>query len=171
VATVIVGAGEGRGCERLDLDGDPELFLELAGQRRFGPLSLLDLAAGEFPQPGHGSARGPLLKENAALAVHQRRCHYRECRNFLQIGGQRKDSVNATHLSKSGLGGMPDVGLRPMRLFFAKLIRDIKAASAVEYALICALIVLAMIAALNSVASNTITMWNDVSATVTNSAD
>lgn len=58
-----------------------------------------------------------------------------------------------------------------MRLFFAKLFLDIKAASAVEYALICALIVLAMIAALNSVAGNTISMWNNVSATVTDSTD
>lgn len=56
-----------------------------------------------------------------------------------------------------------------MRLFFAKLIRDIKAASAVEYALICALIVLAMIAGLNAVAGETIAMWNDVSENVTNS--
>lgn len=53
-----------------------------------------------------------------------------------------------------------------MRLFFAKLIRDIKAATAVEYGLICALIVLAMIAALSAVAGNTTTMWNDVSNTV-----
>lgn len=58
---------------------------------------------------------------------------------------------------------------RPMRLFFAKLIRDIKAASAVEYGLICALIVLAMIAGLNAVAGSTITMWNNVSETVTDS--
>jgi len=56
-----------------------------------------------------------------------------------------------------------------MRLFLAKLVRDIKAASAVEYALICALIVLAMIAGLNAVAGETITMWNDVSENVTNS--
>jgi pilus assembly protein Flp/PilA len=54
-----------------------------------------------------------------------------------------------------------------MRLFFAKLVRDIKAASAVEYALICALIVLAMIAGLNAVASQTVTMWTDVSDNVT----
>ena len=47
--------------------------------------------------------------------------------------------------------------------FIATLMRDIKAASAVEYALICALIVLAMIAGLNSVAGSTIGMWNDVS--------
>jgi pilus assembly protein Flp/PilA len=53
-----------------------------------------------------------------------------------------------------------------MRLFFAKLVRDIKAASAVEYALICALIVLAMIAGLSAVAGSTITMWNNVSSDV-----
>ncbi|MGZ8284471.1 MAG: Flp family type IVb pilin [Allosphingosinicella sp.] len=58
---------------------------------------------------------------------------------------------------------MPDVGKKPMRLFFAKLVRDIKAASAVEYGLICALIVLAMIASLNAVAGRTISMWSDVS--------
>jgi pilus assembly protein Flp/PilA len=52
-----------------------------------------------------------------------------------------------------------------MRLF-AKLIRDTKAASAVEYALICALIVLAMIAGLNAVASKTIAMWNGVATNV-----
>jgi pilus assembly protein Flp/PilA len=54
-----------------------------------------------------------------------------------------------------------------MRLFFAKLIRDIKAASAVEYALICALIVIAIIASLNAVAGQTVTMWTDVSDNVT----
>ncbi len=164
---VIVGTGEGRGLKRLGPDGDSELLLELARQRRFGPLPGLDLAAGKFPQPGHGPARGPLLKEDSALAVHKRRRHDRECRNFLQIDGQRKDSVNATHLSNSGWAEMPAVGIRPMRLFFATLIRDTRAASAVEYALICAMIVLAMIAALNSVAGNTISMWNNVSETVT----
>ncbi|HYE28687.1 MAG TPA: Flp family type IVb pilin [Allosphingosinicella sp.] len=48
----------------------------------------------------------------------------------------------------------------------AKLIRDTRAASAVEYALICSLIVLAMIAGLNAVAGSTTTMWNDVSSNV-----
>jgi pilus assembly protein Flp/PilA len=52
--------------------------------------------------------------------------------------------------------------------FFAKLIRDTRGASAVEYALICALIVLAMIAGLNAFAGATTTMWNDVSTTVLN---
>ena len=65
---------------------------------------------------------------------------------------------------------MPGVGkVGPMR-FFAKLIRDDDGASAVEYALICALIVLAMVAGLNAVAGSTTTMWNDVSDNVVNTA-
>jgi pilus assembly protein Flp/PilA len=62
------------------------------------------------------------------------------------------------------MGEVPVVWkVRPMRHFFAKLIRNIKAATAVEYGLICAMIVLAMIAGLNAVAGSTITMWNNVS--------
>ena len=69
------------------------------------------------------------------------------------------------------MGEKPDVGkVRPMRLF-AKLIRDTRGASAVEYALICALIVLAMIAGLNAVAGSTISMWNDVSNNVVSSSN
>ena len=44
-----------------------------------------------------------------------------------------------------------------------KLLRDQSGASAVEYGLILAMIVLAMVGALSSVASSTIDMWNDVS--------
>ena len=167
MAAVIVRACEGGGLERLDLDRNSELFLQLARERRLRPLSFLDLPAGEFPKAGHGPSGRALLEQHPALAVHQRHSHHRECRNFLQIRGQWKDSVNSTHISTSGLGGMPDVGIRPMRLFFAKLIRDSKAASAVEYALICALIVLAMMAGVTAVAGRTTTMWNDVSNNVT----
>ena len=44
----------------------------------------------------------------------------------------------------------------------SKLRSDSKAATAVEYALILALIVLALLASLRSVANATIQMWNDV---------
>ena len=47
-----------------------------------------------------------------------------------------------------------------------KLRSDSKAATAVEYALILALIVLAMLAALTGVASATIGMWNNVASQV-----
>jgi pilus assembly protein Flp/PilA len=47
-----------------------------------------------------------------------------------------------------------------------KLIRDRKAATAVEYGLICALIVLAMMAGLSQFAGTTIKMWNDIASNV-----
>ncbi|MDB5671057.1 MAG: Pilus assembly protein [Alphaproteobacteria bacterium] len=48
----------------------------------------------------------------------------------------------------------------------SNLIRDERAATAVEYGLILAMIVLAMIGALTMLASSTTTMWNNVSSTV-----
>ena len=49
---------------------------------------------------------------------------------------------------------------------FRKLIADNRAASAIEYSLIAALIVIAMIAGLNLFANSTIGMWNNVSTKV-----
>ena len=55
-----------------------------------------------------------------------------------------------------------------------RLLKDIKkneqGATAVEYGLICALIVLAMVAALNRFADTTTGMWNNVSNTVQENA-
>jgi pilus assembly protein Flp/PilA len=53
--------------------------------------------------------------------------------------------------------------------WFAKLIRDTKAVSAVEYGLILALIVLAMMFGLGQFASTTIQMWNNVATAVSSS--
>ena len=47
------------------------------------------------------------------------------------------------------------------------LLRSERGATAVEYGLIIAMIVLAMIAALNNVATRTTSMWNNVSTEVT----
>jgi pilus assembly protein Flp/PilA len=52
-----------------------------------------------------------------------------------------------------------------MRATFARLLQDNHGVSAVEYALICALIVLAMVAGLSQVATATTSMWNNVSNT------
>ena len=63
------------------------------------------------------------------------------------------------------MGELPASGIGAMSRF-AKLIRDQKAATAVEYGLIVALIVLAMMAGLSQFAGTTIRMWNDVAANV-----
>ena len=63
------------------------------------------------------------------------------------------------------MGALPAGGLEAMAKF-SKLIRDKKAATAVEYGLIVALIVLAMITGLSQFAGTTIKMWNDVASNV-----
>ena len=52
-----------------------------------------------------------------------------------------------------------------------RLFRDQRGATAVEYGLIAALIVIAMIAAMNLFAGSTIEMWNYVSGSMTNVTD
>ncbi len=49
------------------------------------------------------------------------------------------------------------------RRLFYRLLRDRRGATAVEYGLIAALIVVAMITALKGVASSTSSLWNQVS--------
>ena len=67
------------------------------------------------------------------------------------------------------MGELPAQGIGAMTRF-AKLIRDQKGATAVEYGLIVALIVLAMMAGLSQFAGTTIRMWNDIAANVSGSS-
>ena len=55
-----------------------------------------------------------------------------------------------------------------MGIFRARLFQDERGVSAVEYALVAALIILAMVAGMTQVATATTTMWNNVSNTVQN---
>jgi pilus assembly protein Flp/PilA len=50
------------------------------------------------------------------------------------------------------------------------ILEDNSGATAVEYGLIVALIVIAMIASLNTFANETISMWNDVETAMTEAA-
>ena len=53
--------------------------------------------------------------------------------------------------------------MRALTKLIHRLIRDSKAATAIEYGLICALIVLAIMAALLALGTVTSEMWNNVS--------
>lgn len=53
--------------------------------------------------------------------------------------------------------------IKPAMATWRKLVRDRKGATAVEYGLIVALIVIATMASISGVADVTITMWNNVS--------
>jgi pilus assembly protein Flp/PilA len=53
-----------------------------------------------------------------------------------------------------------------MARYLIRLLGDAKGATAVEYGLIAALIVIAMVASLNGLAAKTNSMWNNISTTV-----
>jgi pilus assembly protein Flp/PilA len=53
-----------------------------------------------------------------------------------------------------------------MLCLIRRLVKDERGATAVEYALIAALIVISMVAALGNVASTTTNMWNNVATEV-----
>jgi pilus assembly protein Flp/PilA len=59
------------------------------------------------------------------------------------------------------------MGKSPFKLFRAVL-RSRRGGTAIEYGLICALIVLAMMAALRNFANVSVGMWNNVSSAVSN---
>lgn len=55
-----------------------------------------------------------------------------------------------------------------MRRTITRLLRSQRAATSVEYGLICALIVLVMLVGLKNVASSTINMWTNIDQAVAN---
>lgn len=56
-----------------------------------------------------------------------------------------------------------------MRKFLRAALRDSGGATAVEYGLILALLVVAMMVSLTNVATSTATMWNNIAATTSKS--
>jgi len=59
------------------------------------------------------------------------------------------------------------MGHDAMRYGLGRIVRDTRGATVVEYALIISMIVLAIVGALNLLATETAAMWNDVSDNVT----
>jgi hypothetical protein len=68
----IIVTGEGQGCQARFGNRDGELLAQLADDRVLRRLALLDFAAGEFPQAGHGLAVRPLGDEDALVGIDQR---------------------------------------------------------------------------------------------------
>lgn len=63
---------------------------------------------------------------------------------------------------------MPDIGMDGAMRRFLAILKDERGATAIEYALILAMIFLAMIGAVAALAGTTIAMWDDVSNQVSN---
>ena len=64
-------AGEGERRKIGGRDVDAKLLGKLADKRMLGRLALLDLAAGEFPQPGERTPRRALGDQDPALTVEK----------------------------------------------------------------------------------------------------
>jgi hypothetical protein len=62
-------AGEGERCETRLTNVDAQFLLQFADQCLLGPLTLLDLAAGEFPQARHRFAGRPSREKNATVGI------------------------------------------------------------------------------------------------------
>ena len=64
-------AGEGQRRQARLLDGDAELLVQFADQRRLRPFARFELAAGKLPEAGERLALGALGDEDAAVGIDQ----------------------------------------------------------------------------------------------------
>ena len=151
------GAREaGRGQSAAGSTPMPSSSSQFADQSGLGQFARFDLAAGKLPQSRHRPAGRALLEQNPARAVDQRRRHHHHCRIFLQTAAlSGRTPLTTLGLFATGKWAlMPtDRGIKAMRRFL-QIFRDQRGATAVEYGLILALIFLAMIGALLSVATD-----------------
>jgi pilus assembly protein Flp/PilA len=107
-------------------------------------------------------AKTALLHQHAATGCQQGGCHNRnQCRDFFHVSKPlkpilRDDPRNSGEICQKW-------GCGPMKSVIKRLIGDQAGATAIEYGLILALMVLAMMSALESFADGSISMWNNVS--------
>lgn len=151
------GAEAGRG-EAGGLGFDAKLFGEFAYQRCFRRFVLFDLPAGELPKPRHRPAGGALLNEHPAIGIHKRRRD-----DHQQIGHVTppERQILLTPHVYSSTGAFHDRAHNMLK-WVRKLKGDQDGATAVEYGLILALVVLAAMGAIVGLAGTTIEMWNSV---------
>ncbi len=157
-------AGEGEGRQIIRRDGDAKLLGEFAAQGLLGRFSTLHLAAGELPQPGMRLTHGALLHQEAPLIVGQR--HRDDGKYFSQIG--HVDTSLSLFCHPGVMSRERSERNTGMRFFTVRLMSDQRGATAIEYGLIVAVIVIALIAGFQNLASVTTGMWNNVNSAVTN---
>ena len=150
---------------------DPQLLFELASKRGLERFSGLDLAARELPQAAQPPCPTALLEQHPTVATDQRSGDDRNKRwegahvgvtfnVFLSLFQQFNRCVSKLHQESA-----------PMIRLMRRIFRDRRGATAVEYGLILALIVIAMLLALSSLAQETNDKWNYVSSKVNEASD
>jgi pilus assembly protein Flp/PilA len=112
------------------------------------------------------------LQEHAPVSIDESCRDDQQCRKFCHLETGRKEFLNfigdsvGPNLHRGFLSKDLVMGIDKARVF-----QDERGVSAVEYGLIAALIVLAMVAGLSQVATATTTMWNNVSETFEEAGD
>ena len=140
-----------------------KLFCNFALQGLKVGFARFNLATGEFPQPTVGTIRAAALHQHLALCIDQG-CgdHVNHCRIILQIAACLKRLIRDVPITcMASCHNQRSWGT--MKATLQRLVRDQRGTSAVEMGLICALIVLAMLTALQGVANQTQATWNTVS--------
>jgi len=163
-------AGKAHRFERRRVEIDPELLGDFPTKRGFRGFSCFDLAAREFPEPGEVAARRTALHQNALLRGNKSDGHDgHECRFIWQLALPPQPFVNGRLANRSH-----QKRTRGMKMsktsFLTRLFQDEVGATAVEYGLICAMIVLVMLTALSGVADESNKKWGLVSTAMNNAA-
>ncbi len=158
-----IDTGEGQRLQIRRIHAHVQFFAQLADQRELGRLTRFDLATGKFPEPCQRLSLRSLLDEYPPVIVHEARGDD-EQQGF--CNGLFRHSVTLSlyrWFEWTRPGGVADmiVGL------IKRLLADRTAGTAIEYGLIAALVVIAMIAALMQLANVTTGIWNRVGVAVT----
>lgn len=162
-------AGECRRGKATRMGGYAQFLFEFPYKRRFGRFSRFDLAAGKLPQSGERTAGWPFLKKDATIRIDKSDGDDMQEGSGQGFFGHRHNNLlthNALHPGLATARGGIIVRGKVRDFFRSALAASERGATAVEYGLICAMIVLAMFVALQNVASKTMSMWNNVATEV-----
>ena len=146
-----------------------EFFVKFADQRGLRAFSRIDLAARKLPKAGHRSAFRALLHQYSAILIDQcDRDHEKRRRTARGAQAGLVDHKRFLNPKKRTLllSALIQIRKPAMRQQFKRLIVDTRGATVIEYGLICSLIVLAMMAALISVADAPTNNWTNVASKV-----
>lgn|GEM_PF-2261229 len=156
---------EGDRFQGLDLQCKPKLLPDLPYQRKSRGFIRFHLAPREFPQAAVMLSFRPPIHKEMAIFIEDGGRHYRQpCRIILHFGSQWKPFVSEA-LREAPHQTVFDGGRQHVkRIKLLKAILDDKSgATAVEYGLIVALVVIAVISAVRSVADESTGLWAVVS--------
>ena len=148
------------------IERQPKLLANLPRKRKARIFLAFHLSTGEFPLPRVSLSGEPLLQQQAAVRIPDRRGDYRQpCRLFFHGNVHREPFLNAVLTVREA--GTKIGGSRAMTIMrkLQRLMRDNRGATAIEYGLILAMVFLAMMGAVVALGTEESSLFNKVSST------